>query len=159
MNYIILNNEENIKDQIHINGFKEVKNDKDRCDAVFGQITIPLLEELYHFPERRDSILPEAWLLKDGGVSFILCSFDKNILHDESGKAIKKLLELYSKENFYIEIRSYNSPQSYNQLECYIFCYNKNFGYKNNILPDKIDNETEKSVLEILCENIEKQLL
>ena len=153
MNYIILNNKKLFENKIKIKGFKEVENDKDRCDAVFGEITIPILEELYQFPDRREEILPESWLLTDRGVSFILCKFDKNILHDETGKAIKKLLGIYSKEDFYIEVRSYNSPQSYNQIECYIFCYNKNFGHHNDILPDTIV-APKNSIIEELCQHI-----
>ena len=66
MNYIILNNTEDFRSKIKINGFKEVENAKDRCDAVFGQITIPLLEELYQFPERRDSIPARMAMVKAG---------------------------------------------------------------------------------------------
>lgn len=158
MRYIILNNKDFFQDKIKLDNFTEVQNETERCDAVFGEITIPLLEELHYLPERRDQILPESWLLTDGGVSFILCKFDKGILHHEDGKPIKRLLGLYDQENFYTEIRSYNCPQSYNQIECYIFCYNKNFGYQNNILPDKISNENQ-SIITTLCENIQKKIL
>ena len=156
MNYIILNSKDLFENNIKLHNFKEVENDEERCDAVFGEITIPILEELHHFPEERDKILPGSWLFKDGGVSFILCKFDKGILHHEDGKPIKRLLELYDQESFYTEIRSYNCPQSYNQIECYIFCYNKNLGYQNNILPDKISDE---NIIEALCKNIEKKVL
>lgn len=155
MNYIVLNNNDFFKD-INIKGFKEVENENDRVDAVFGEITIPILEELYNFPERRDEILPGSWLLGDGGVQFILCKFDKGILHEETGKAIKKLLELYNKENFYIEIRSYHDGESYNQIECYVFAYNKSFEFLQATMPDKI--EKDQDVLKTLCENIEKNL-
>lgn len=158
MNYIILNKTEFFKDKIKLKNFKSVVNEKERVDAVFGEITLPVLDEIHKHPGRRNSLLPESWLLTDPGVSFILFKIDKRILHDENGKLIETLLGLYDQKNFYIEIRSYHDPQSKNQIECYIFCYNKNFGYQGDILPDKITDD-KTSILEILCENIEKQLL
>lgn len=155
MNYIILNNKEYFKNLISFTKIKEVKGNNDRCDAVIGEITTEILEQLYSEPERRDRILQDEWLLRDRGVSFILCKIDTSILHNKDSELIEKLLGLYNKENFFIEIRSYHNKQSYNQIESYIFCYNKNFGYQNDILPDVI----EENILQTLCEKIEKKIL
>lgn len=156
MNYIILNNQEYFKKEIKFDKIKEVENDDARCDAVIAEITTKILEQLYSDERGRDRILQDEWLLRDRGVSFILCKIDTSILHNEDSELIEKLLRLYDKENFYIEIRSYHDKQSYNQIESYIFCYNKNFGYQGNILPDVIE---EKNILQILCKKIEKKIL
>lgn len=153
MNYIILNKTEDFRNKIKINGFKEVENAKDRVDAVFIDMPKVVLDDIYSNGRRREGVLPEQWLLRDRGVQFILCRFNKFILHDESQKSIERLIGLYDKESHYIEIRSYYNKKSYNQIECYLFAYNKNFGFRENIFPDEIDN----NIFQTLCECIEKE--
>lgn len=158
MNYIILKNTEFFKNKIKLKNFKSVVNEKERVDAVFGEITLPVLGEIHQHPGRRNSLLPESWLLTDPGVSFILFKIDKRILHDENGKLIETLFGLFSKKNFYITLRTYHDPKTHNSISGFLFAYNKNFGYQGEILPDKITDK-EKSILEILCKNIEEGLL
>lgn len=150
MNYIILNNREDIKDQIHINGFKEVKNAKDRVDAVFVNISKVILDDIYSNGQRREGVLPEQWLLRDRGVQFILCRFNKFILYDESKKSIEKLIGLFDQEHFYITIWSRHNKETYNEIECYLFAYNKNFGYKEFILPEEINGNIFKEILKYI---------
>ena len=158
MKYIIINDFDFFKNKINIKNFSEVKNEKDRCDAVFGTNKKKILDEFYKDPGRRDSILPNSWLLRDGGTIFILCKIETNILHDKDESFVEKLLELYDKKSFYIEIRSYNSPQINNKLESYLFAYNKKLEYQENTLPDKITDIKDKSIVELLCEKIEEIL-
>lgn len=155
MNYIILNDYELFQD-INLNNFKEVSlNGQERIDAVFCHITKKILENIDNDPTRRDQILPEAWLLGNPGI-FVLSKIDRNILYDENTELIKTLFGLFDQEKFFVEIRGYNRPQSYNQIEQYIIAYNKNLGFVENLFPENIETE---NILEILLQNIEKKLL
>jgi hypothetical protein len=156
MNYVILNDQEYFKDKIKLHGFKEVDVDgNERVDAVFCHITREILEDIYNNEDTGDRLLPQSWLLRDAGI-FVLSKIDRDILYDENSELIEKMLGLYSKENFYIELRSYNRPESYNQLEQYIFAYQKSFGFIADILPEKIENP---NIFQCLLQNIEKKLL
>lgn len=158
MKYIILNNKDFFEDKINLKQFEEVTDEKDRCDAIFGEIDEEILEQLYSDEAGGDRILQNKWLLRDGGVSFILLKINKGILHDNSGKLIKKLIGLHNKESHYIEIWSDHDPKTYKEIECYLFAYNKQFGYINNILPKKIENN-DLSIFENLLKEIHENLL
>ena len=147
MNYIILNNTEDFQGKIKINGFKEVENAKDRVDAVFIDMPKVILDDIYSDGRRREGVLPEQWLLRDRGVQFILCRFNKLILHDESQKSIERLIRLFDQEHFYITIWSRHNKETYNEIECYLFAYNKNFGYRELILPEEINGNIFKEIL------------
>ena len=157
MNYVILNNEEYFKDKIVLNKFQKVDiNGSERIDAVFAEITSEILEDSDNDGGRGDSVLPEQWLLADGGVSFVVCKVDRSILYNENNKLIEKLFRLFSKEYFYIELWNFNVEESYNQLECFLIAYNKQFGYQEILS----DNDTEeKDILKVILKKIEKKIL
>lgn len=156
MNYIILNDREIFENQIHIDGFKEVElNGNDRVDAVFCHITKEILENINKEPERRDSILPQSWLLRDAGI-FVLSKIDRNILYDEDTELIQTMFGLFDQESFYIEIRGFNRAESYNQIDQFIIAYKKSLGYIEDLFPEKIDS-TEN--IQELLKYIEKKIL
>ncbi len=156
MNYIILNNNEYFQDKISLNNFKEVGlNESERVDAVFAEITTKILENNDNIGERRDSILPEQWLLRDGGVSFILCKVDRSILYNENEELIEKMFELFSKEHFYIELWNFNVEESYNQLDCFLIAYNKKFGYQEILT----DDDSKEEIIKIILKKIEEKIL
>lgn len=157
MNYIILNNEEYFEDKIILDKFQKVDiNGSERIDAVFAEITSKILEDSDNDGGRGDSVLPEQWLLADGGVSFVVCKVDRSILYNENNKLIEKLFRLFSKEYFYIELWNFNVEESYNQLECFLIAYNKQFGYQEILS----DNDTEeKDILKVILKKIEKKIL
>lgn len=157
MNYIILNNENYFIDKINLKNFQQVDlNGSERVDAVFAEITTEILESSNQNNGRGDSILPEQWLLADGGVSFVVCKIDRSILYNKNNKLIEKLFGLFSKEHFYIELWNFNVEESYNQLECFLIAYNKQFGYQEILS----DNDTEeKDILKVILKKIEKKIL
>lgn len=156
MNYIILNNNEYFQDKISLNNFKEVGlNESERVDAVFAEITTKILENNDNIGERRDSILPEQWLLRDGGVSFILCKVDRSILYNENEELIEKMFKLFSKEHFYIELWNFNVEESYNQLDCFLIAYNKKFGYQEILT----DDDSKEEIIKIILKKIEEKIL
>ena len=158
MNYTILNKPEFFND-IKIKGFKKVDiNGSDRVDAVFAYIDKGILENVDTDTGRGDSILPESWLLRDGGCIFILCKIERNILYDENQELIEKLFRLFNKKLFYIELWGINEQESYNQLECYLLAYNKNLGYQEIFTQDN-NQEEETNILQTLIKKIEKNLL
>lgn len=150
MNYIILRKKEDFKDKIHINGFKEVQDAKDRVDAVFVNISKVILDDIYSNGRRREGVFPEQWLLRDRGVQFILCRFNKFILHDKSQKSIERLIRLFDQEHFYITIWSRHNKETYNEIECYLFAYNKNFGYRELMLPEEINGDICEAILKYI---------
>ena len=157
MNYVILNSEEYFEDKIVLDKFQKVDiNGSERVDAVFAEITSEILEDSDNDGGRGDSVLPEQWLLADGGVSFVVCKVDRSILYNENNKLIEKLFGLFSKEYFYIELWNFNVEESYNQLECFLIAYNKQFGYQEILS----DNDTEeKDILKVILKKIEKKIL
>lgn len=157
MNYVILNNEEYFENKIVLDKFQKVDiNGSERIDAVFAEITSKILEDSNNDGGRGDSVLPEQWLLADGGVSFVVCKVDRSILYNENNKLIEKLFGLFSKEYFYIELWNFNVEESYNQLECFLIAYNKQFGYQEILS----DNDTEeKDILKVILKKIEKKIL
>lgn len=156
MNYVILNNYEDFKDKITLNNFKEVSvNGSERVDAVFAEITTKILEDSDNIGDGGDSILPEQWLLRDGGVSFILCKIDRSILYNENEQLIEKMFAFFSKEHFYIELWNFNVEESYNQLDCFLIAYNKKFGYQEIIT----DDNSKKDIIEIILKKIEEKIL
>lgn len=157
MNYIILNNEKYFQDKIDLKKFKKVElNGSERIDAVFAEITTKILENINNITGDGDSVLPGQWLLADGGVQFMVCKIDRSILYNENEQLIEELFGLFSKEYFYIELWNFNIEESYNQLECFLIAYNKNFGYQE-ILSD--DNSEEKETLKIILKKIEEKIL
>lgn len=157
MNYVILNSEEYFEDKIVLDKFQKVDiNGSERVDAVFAEITSEILEDSDNNGGRGDSVLPEQWLLADGGVSFVVCKVDRSILYNENNKLIEKLFGFFSKEYFYIELWNFNVEESYNQLECFLIAYNKQFGYQEILS----DNDTEeKDILKVILKKIEKKIL
>lgn len=157
MNYVILNNEEYFEDKIVLDKFQKVDiNGSERIDAVFAEVTSKILEDSDNDDGRGDSVLPEQWLLADGGVSFVVCKVNRSILYNENNKLIEKLFRLFSKEYFYIELWNFNVEESYNQLECFLIAYNKQFGYQEILS----DNDTEeKDILKVILKKIEKKIL
>lgn len=157
MNYIILNDYDYFKDKIDLKNFNKVDIDgNDRIDAIFATITTEILENINNVSGRGNSILPEKWLFADGGIQFMVCKIDRSILYNENEELIEKLFGLYDKKQFFIELWNFNVEESYNQLECFLIAYNKNFGYQE-ILSD--DNSQEKEILKIILKKIEKKIL
>ena len=158
MNYVILNDQDAFKN-IKIKGFKEVDlHGTDRVDAVFAHIDKGILENINTDTGGGNSVLPESWLLGDGGCIFVLCKIERNILYDENQELIEKLFGLFNKELFYIELWGINEQESYNQLECYLLAYNKKLGYQEIFTQDN-NQETETDILQTLIKKIEKNLL
>ena len=157
MNYIILNNQEYFKNKINLKNFKEVSiNGSERIDAIFAEITTEILENTDNIGGSGNSVLPGQWLFADGGVQFMVCKIDRSILYNENEQLIEKLFGLFSKKYFYIELWNFNIEESYNQLECFLIAYNKNFGYQE-ILSDN-DSE-EKDIFKIILKKIEEKIL
>lgn len=157
MNYIILNNQEYFKNKINLKNFKEVSiNGSERIDAIFAEITTEILENTDNIGRNGNSVLPGQWLFADGGVQFMVCKIDRSILYNENEQLIEKLFGLFSKKYFYIELWNFNIEESYNQLECFLIAYNKNFGYQE-ILSDN-DSE-EKDIFKIILKKIEEKIL
>ena len=157
MNYIILNNQEYFKNKINLKNFKEVSIDgSERIDAIFAEITTEILENTDNIGGNGNSVLPGQWLFADGGVQFMVCKIDRSILYNENEQLIEKLFGLFSKKYFYIELWNFNIEESYNQLECFLIAYNKNFGYQE-ILSDN-DSE-EKDIFKIILKKIEEKIL
>lgn len=155
MNYIILNSKEYFQDKISLNNFKEVDTDgSERVDAVFAEITTKILENDDNIGGGGDPVLPEQWILRDGGVLFILCKVDRSILYNENEELIEKMFELFSKKHFYIELWNFNVEESYNQLDCFLIAYNKKFGYQEILTDDNSEEETIKFILKKIEEKI-----
>lgn len=152
MNYIILN-ESIFFDNINLKGFKQVDlHGNDRVDGIFGEFTSEILDTIYNEPERRNSIFPEQWLLRDPGVIFMVFKIPENILHDERTELIEKVIELYDEKNFYIEIWSYSFENKWNY---FIICTNKQLEY-STFNKENMFLESEEEGLEIICQKIEK---
>ena len=157
MNYVILNNRKVFKNNITLNNLKEVDlHGTDRVDVVFAHLSTEILENIDQQPEGGDPILPEQWLLRDGGVSIILCKIDRDILYSENTKLIETMFRLFDQERFYIEIWGARQQESYNQLDQFIICYNKKFGYQEILQNDNIE---KKNNLQGLLEAIQQHLL
>ena len=157
MNYIILNNEDYFKNRINLNNFKKVDIDgSERIDAIFAEITKEILESTSNNSEQRDQVLRGEWLLKDGGVQFMVLKIDRSILYDENEQLIEKMFGLFSKEHFFIELWNFNIEESYNQLECFLIAYNKNFGYKEIL---ESNDSQGKEVFEFILKKIEEKIL
>lgn len=158
MNYVVLNDQE-IFDNVIIEKFNQVDlYGNERVDAVFCHITKQILEDINREPERRDEILPEAWLLRDAGI-FVLSKIDRNILYDENTELVETMLGLFDQEGCYIEIRGYNRPESYNQIDQFVIAYRKSLGFVDNLLPEKIENIEKKDVISVILHNIKHKLL
>ena len=157
MNYIILNNKDFFKDKINIGKLKEVDlNGEERVDAIFGEITTELLEDIISGSESGNPILRNKWLLKDRGIAFMVFKTDRSILYNENDELIEEMFGLFSKDDFFIELWSLNVENSYNQLDSYLIIYNKNLGWQQII-----SNEVEESEnhFEMILKKIEKKIL
>ena len=157
MNFVILNNKDYFQNKISLKNFKEVSlNGSERIDAVFAEITKTILESESADNEGGNPLLPEKWLLADGGVQFMVLEVDRSILYDENENLIEKMFGLLSKKYFYIELWNFNIESSYNQLECFLIAYNKKFGYQEII--ENNDSE-EKDIFKIILKKIEEKIL
>lgn len=156
MNYIILNNKDFFKDKINIEKLKEVDlNGEERVDAVFGEITAELLEDIISESESGNPILRNEWLLKNRGIAFMVFKTDRSILYNENDELIEKMFGLFSKDDFFIELWSLNIEDSYNQLDSYLIIYNKNFGWQQIISSYK----EEQDHFEMILKKIEEKIL
>ena len=157
MNYVILNNEEYFINKISLKNFNQVDlYGSDRVDAVFAEITKEILDNDDNVGTGGNGILPEQWLLADGGIQFIVCKVDRSILYNEREELITKMFRLFSKEHFYIELWNFNVEESYNQLDCFLIAYNKKFGY-TEIIEDNDSEETD--TFKIILKKIEEKIL
>lgn len=157
MNYVILNNRELFENNITLNSLKEVDlHGTDRVDVVFAHLSTEILENIDQQSAGGDSVLPEQWLLRDGGVSIILCKIDRDILYSENTKLVETMFGLFDQERFYIEIWGARQQESYNQLDQFIICYNRQFGYQEILQNDSIEKENN---LQALLESIQQHLL
>jgi len=155
MNYVILNDTELFENKIQLNGFKQVDlNGQDRIDAIFCHLTKQILEDINQEPTRRDSVLQGYEFLRNPGI-FALSKIDRDILYSEDTELIETMFGLFDQESFYIEVRGFNRPESYNQIDQYIFVYNKKLGFIEDIFPDNIEEDT----LQTLLNSIEKKIL
>lgn len=165
MNFIILNNKKYFENKITLENFNEVDiNGTERIDAVFAQITTEILESINNKSGGGDQLLPEKWLLSDGGVQFILCKIDRSILYNENEQLIEKMFRLFSKEHFFIELWNFNVEESYNQLDCFLIAYNKKFGYQEILIEEYIkktnkEKSAEKDTFKIILNKIKEKIL
>lgn len=158
MNYVILNNKDYFKNKINIKQLKEVDiNEEERVDAVFGEITTKILENEDTKSRGRDPIFRNEWLLKDRGVSFMVFKVDRSILYNENEELIEKMFGLFSKDNFFTELWSLNIEDSYNQLDCFLILYNKNFGWQQII--SSYNEDEKKDHFEMILKKIEEKIL
>lgn len=156
MNYIILNDKDFFKDKINIEKLKEVDlNGEERVDAIFGEITAELLEDIISESESGNPILRNKWLLKDRGIAFMVFKTDRSILYNENDELIEKMFGLFSKDDFFIELWSLNIEDSYNQLDSYLIIYNKNFGWQQIIS----SYEEKQDHFEMILKKIEEKIL
>ena len=156
MNYIILNNKDFFKDKINIGKLKEVDlNGEERVDAIFGEITTELLEDIISESESGNPILRNKWLLKDRGIAFMVFKTDRSILYNENDELIEKMFGLFSKDDFFIELWSLNIEDSYNQLDSYLIIYNKNFGWQQIIS----SYEEKQDHFTMILKKIEEKIL
>lgn len=156
MNYIILNNKNYFQDRINIEKLKEVDlSGEERVDAIFGEITTELLEDIISESESGNPILRNQWLLKNRGVTFMVFKTDRSILYNENDELIEKMFGLFSKDDFFIELWSLNIEDSYNQLDSFLILYNKNLGWQQII---SSYDETEDH-FKMILKKIEKKIL
>lgn len=156
MNYIILNNKNYFQDKINIKKLKEVDlSGEERVDAIFGEITTELLEDIVSESKSGNPILRNQWLLKDRGVTFMVFKTDRSILYNENDKLIEEMFGLFSKDDFFIELWSLNIEDSYNQLDSFLILYNKNLGWQQII---SSYDETEDH-FKMILKKIEKKIL
>lgn len=158
MNYVILNNKDYFKNKVNIKQLKEVGIDEEeRVDAIFGEITTKILENEDTESGRRDPIFRNEWLLKDRGISFMVFKVDRSILYNENEELIEKMFRLFSKDDFFIELWSLNIEDSYNQLDCFLILYNKNFGWQQII--SSYDKDEKKDHFEMILKKIKEKIL
>lgn len=150
INYIILND---AFEQINLKNFTEVDiNGDERIDGIFGEFTPRILEQLNNNSGRGENVFREQWLLRDRGVLFMVFKFPENVLHDQSGKTIKKIIRTYDEKNFYLEIWSCEFK---NKWEYFLIAINKNLGFHtmNDINPFLKEKDTG---IKKICQKIEK---
>ena len=158
MNYIILNNKDYFKDKINIDKLKEVDiNGEERIDAIFGEITTEILEDILSESDSGNPILRNEWLLKDRSVTFMVFKVDRGILYHEREELIEKMFGFFAKDDFYIELWSLNIEDSYNQLDSFLIIYNKNFGWQQII--SSYDEESKENHFEMILKKIEEKIL
>lgn len=155
MNYIILNNQDFFKDKIDLSNFQEVEDEEDRVDAVFGEITQEILEQLHKEPGRRDSILSGCELLRDVS-TFVLLKISRDILLSENTKLIETLFGLFDKKRFYITVWGLNVKESPKEIEQYIVAYNKSLEYIENFPPEE---EAHEDNFKFILKEIENKIL
>lgn len=158
MNYIILNNEEFFKDKINLNGFKEVENDEDRIDAVFGEITQEVLEQAHSDEKRRDEILSEFWVLRNLPI-FAVLKIDRGILLSKDTELVETLFGFFDKKSSYITIWGFNPEENIRDIEQYIVVYNKSLGYVEDFPPSPEISTHENGNLQFILSEIESKIL
>lgn len=111
MNYIILSDDiltwkEAINSIFTSNFMQEVDiNGEQRIDCIFGDITGELQQNEHTNRDGRDRIPLIKGLLETGGIKLALLAINEDILYQESPTFREKLLGLFSKSNYWFEIR------------------------------------------------------
>lgn len=155
MNFIILNNEEYFRERINLPHFKEVSvNGRDRCDGVFGNITIELLEECSRDDGIRNQFFEKAGLYGDWGLEFIVFKIPQDILYHEKPELISECLKFINADNFCTQIWSYRHQ---NTWEYFLIGISKTCGIEY-LYDVKIDAEDDFYGIQKICEKIENIL-
>lgn len=85
---------------------KEVDiNGDDRIDIIFGDVVKGIQSSKSGDAETRDRIFQIKELLR-GGCTLALLQISKDVLYEESDKIRKELLRIFSKDDYWFEIRS-----------------------------------------------------
>ena len=112
MNYLILSNKnewnEAIQNVFPNQFLKEVTDDKQRIDFVFGDFVTELLETEDSESEYGNQLSRVTKLLSAGGVTTAVFEIPQDLLYQESNKFREKLLGFFSKDYYRFEIRGFN---------------------------------------------------
>ena len=80
-------------------------NGEQRIDCIFGDITGELQQNEHTNRDGRDRIPLIKGLLETGGIKLALLAINEDILYQESPTFREKLLGLFSKSDYWFEIR------------------------------------------------------
>lgn len=108
MNYLIINDKEYFQDRICFENIKEVINDNDRCDVLFGTITTELLERTTEDSRRRDKFYEDAGIYGFGGIEAMVFKIPQGILYDRKKEFIETCFRFIDENSFYTQIWSYS---------------------------------------------------
>ena len=112
MNYVLLSNKEEWTQAIHSvfpdQFLKEVSDDKQRIDFIFGNIVGELSGDGDSLSSNGDRFSYIKELLGIGGIRAAILEIPQDLLYQKSDEFRQKLLGIFSKDYYRFEIRGFN---------------------------------------------------